>query len=98
MTICFLRRAVRSRLDYEKLFDGAKGRRAIGEATVRYLNSVRGVDRIHDDLPGVRLIVSLRQPADRAYSSYNSFRAGGGETRGPDEALQPGNYPFEASF
>src|SRR5437764_413540 len=62
--------AVRARRAYEVLFDGVNGARAIGEASTRYLNAIAGVERIHRDLPGVRLIVSLRQPADRAYSSY----------------------------
>jgi hypothetical protein len=90
--------AIRSRANYERLFAGAKGERAIGEATVRYLNAIAGVDRIHADLPGVRLIVSLRQPAGRAYSSYLSHCASGRETRSAEEALQPGSYPFETSF
>lgn len=89
--------AIRSRAAYEALFAGAKGRRAIGEATVRYLNAIAGIDRIHADLPGVRLIVLLRQPADRAYSSYLGRLAIGGETQGPEEVLQPGSYPFETS-
>jgi hypothetical protein len=89
--------AVRSRTAYETLFAGAKGQRAIGEATVRYLNAITGIDRIHADLPGVRLIVSLRQPADRAYSSYLGRFVIGRETQGPEEALQPGSYPFETS-
>jgi hypothetical protein len=90
--------AIRSRANYEQLFAGAKGERAIGEATVRYLNAIAGIDRIHADLPGVRLIVSLRQPADRAYSSYMSHLASGREARSAEEALQPGSYPFETSF
>lgn len=89
--------AIRLRSAYEALFAGAKGQRAIGEATVRYLNAVTGIDRIHADLPGVRLIVSLRQPADRAYSSYLSRFVIGRQTQSPEEALQPGSYPFETS-
>jgi hypothetical protein len=89
--------AIRSRTAYETLFAGAKGQRAIGEATVRYLNAITGIDRIHADLPGVRLIASLRQPGDRAYSSYLNRFAIGRETQDPEEALQPGSYPFETS-
>jgi hypothetical protein len=88
--------AIRSRAAYEKLFAGANGR-AIGEASVRYLNAVAGVDRIYADLDGVRLIVSLRQPADRAYSSYLQRSSSGRETRRVEEALQPGSYSFETS-
>jgi hypothetical protein len=89
--------AIRSRAKYEKLFARAKSERARGEATVRYLNAITGIDRIHADLPGVRLIVSLRQPADRAYSSYLNVLATGSEPRNPEDALQPGSYPFEIS-
>jgi hypothetical protein len=89
--------AIRSRATYEKLFARAKGERARGEATVRYLNAITGIDRIHADLPDVRLIVTLRQPADRAHSSYLNVVATGRETRNAEEALQPGNYPFESS-
>jgi hypothetical protein len=90
--------AIRSRTAYETLFAGAKGQRAIGEATVRYLNATAGVERIHADLLGVRLIASLRHPAERAYSSYLSRLATGRESRRAEDALQPGSYPFETSF
>jgi hypothetical protein len=90
--------SIRSRATYEALFAGAKGERARGEATVRYLNSIAGIDRIHADLPRVRLIASLRQPAERAYSSYLGGLASGQETKTAEEALRPGNYPFETSF
>jgi sulfotransferase family protein len=89
--------AIRSRAKYEKLFARAKGERARGEASVRYLNAIAGIDRIHADLDDVRLIVSLRQPADRAYSSYLTRLTTGREPRNPEEALQPGSYPFEIS-
>jgi hypothetical protein len=90
--------AIRTRKAYEQLFARSQGERAIGEATPRYLNCITGIGRIHDDLPVVRLIVSLRQPAERAYSSYLGFRSGGRERRVPEEALQSGSYTFESSF
>jgi hypothetical protein len=90
--------AIRSRRKYEKLFAGARGERARGEASVRYLNAIAGIDRIHADLPAVRLIVSLRQPADRVYSSYLGRLMGGRETRSSFEVLQPGSDLFETSL
>lgn len=89
--------AIRSRAAYEALFADARGERAIGEASVRYLNAVAGIDRIHADLPGVRLIALLRQPADRAWSSSMGRFATGRETESPEEALKPGSYAFETS-
>src|SRR5437588_3739397 len=90
--------AVRSRAKYETLFAGAKGERAIGEATPKYLNAIAGVERIHTDLPGVRLIASLRQPADRSYSSYLGRLMSGRESRDIDDALRPGKYVFDSGL
>jgi hypothetical protein len=89
-------KAIRSRGEYEQLFAGVNGERAVGEATPKYLNAITGIGRIHADLPGVRLIATLRQPADRRYSSYLGRFTNSRETRPPEEVLQAGNYVFEA--
>jgi hypothetical protein len=88
-------RAVRSRCEYEQLFAGVNGERAIGEATPRYLNAVTSIERIRDDLQGVRLIATMRQPADRGFSSYLQRFMNSRETRPAEEVLQPGNHVFE---
>jgi hypothetical protein len=90
--------AVRSREAYESLFSGTGAAQAIGEATSSYLNAVAGIDRMHADLPGARLIVSLRHPVDRAYSSYLARCARGIETSTPEDALWPGHISFETSL
>jgi hypothetical protein len=90
--------AIRSREAYESLFSRTGAAHAIGEATASYLNTVAGIDRMHADLPGVRLIVSLRHPVDRAYSSYLARCARGIETCTPEDALWPGHTAFEASL
>jgi hypothetical protein len=46
----------------------------------------------------VRLIVSLRNPVDRAYSSYLGRLAGGTERRRVHEALRRGTYYFDSSL
>jgi hypothetical protein len=94
----FGKKSVRSRREYERLFDGVKGEHAIGEATPRYLNAIGGVGRIHDDLPGVRLIATLRQPAERGYSAYLQLFTDSREYRSAEDVLQPGNYRFESSL
>ncbi len=88
-------KGIRSRSQYEQLFAGVSGERAIGEATPKYLNAVTSIGRIRDDLPGVRLIATLRQPADRAYSSYLQRFMNSRERRGAEEVLQPGNHVVE---
>jgi hypothetical protein len=92
----FGKRSVRSRSEYERLFDGVKDEHAIGEATPRYLNAMGGIGRIHADLPGVRLIATLRQPADRGYSAYLMRFTDSREWTSAEEVLQPGNYQFES--
>ncbi len=55
---------------YEALFEDVKDEKAIGEASVRYLASPRSPELIQRFIPQARLIVCLRQPADRAFSAF----------------------------
>ena len=55
---------------YQQLFDGVKDEKAIGDASVRYLSNPRAPELIHRFIPQAKLIASLRQPADRAFSSF----------------------------
>jgi len=82
---------------YERLFRDVTSQRAIGEATTHYLNSPTAPERIAADLPDVKLIVSLRNPAERAYSSYLGRLQGGEERRGVEEAMRAGSYYVESS-
>jgi sulfotransferase family protein len=92
----FGKRSVRSRSEYEQLFAAVNGEHAIGEATPRYLNAIGGVGRIQADVPGVRLIATLRQPAERGYSAYQMRFTDSREFQPAEEVLQPGNYQFES--
>ena len=56
--------------DYQALFSGVKTENAIGEASVRYLSELRSPELIRKFIPQAKLIVSLRQPSDRAFSSF----------------------------
>jgi hypothetical protein len=56
--------------EYVSCFAGASDGQAIGEISPQYLNSRTAASRIRADLPDVKLVVSLRHPADRAYSDY----------------------------
>lgn len=55
---------------YEQEFAGWTGQKAVGEITPAYLHTEEVAARIHAHLPAARLIVCLRNPIDRAYSSY----------------------------
>jgi hypothetical protein len=62
---------------YESLFDGVRGEKAIGESSTIYLASPHAASRIKHHVPQAKLIASLRNPIDRAYSHYQMCRARG---------------------
>ena len=61
---------VKSLGDYQALFAGAGAAAAVGEASPIYLECPQAPGRIKELIPGVRIICSLRQPVERAYSDY----------------------------
>lgn len=58
------------RREYEQLFDGARGEIALGEASPHYLYVEKAPARIKALVPDMKLIAVLRNPVDRAFSSY----------------------------
>jgi hypothetical protein len=58
---------------YYQLYDGAEGKKAIGEASVMYLffyeEAIRNI--LKHLGPEVKIMIILRNPVDRAYSAYN---------------------------
>jgi hypothetical protein len=61
---------ITTRAEYEALFDAAGEARAIGEASTRYLTHPRAPARVAETISGARLIASLRDPVERAFSVY----------------------------
>ncbi len=61
--------------------------RVLGEATADYLARASAMTRIAATLPRARLIASLRNPVDRAWSHYGLVQARGREPRTFAEAL-----------
>ena len=57
--------------DYGRLFDPARvGAGAVtGEVTPSYLDDLEAPRRIRDHAPGAKLIVALREPVSRIYST-----------------------------
>ena len=90
--------SAKTRGEYERLFEGVKGEKAIGEASPQYLNNENSAERIRRELPGAKLVVSLRNPADRAYSHYLSLLRNGYETRPAVQALQPESLCVQHGF
>lgn len=56
---------------YGKFFAGWNGERCIAEVCPPYLSSDQAPERIRKHLPGVRLMVCLRRPAEQIESMYN---------------------------
>ena len=73
--------------EYRKLFDRAAGAKAIGEVSPIYMTDRRIAEEISSLLPDVRLIAILRNPVERAYSSYLFHRRDGREKRSFDQAM-----------
>ncbi len=66
--------------EYRKLYEGANGERALGEASPIYLYSEKAAGRIKRYVPEARLIAILRNPAERAYSGFLHLLLNGRET------------------
>src|SRR5215210_5286768 len=61
---------VKTLREYEALFAAAGDASAIGEASPIYLECPQSAGRIRELIPAARIVASLRQPVDRAYSDY----------------------------
>ena len=62
---------------YTKLFANHRGARMAGESSVSYLYVPGTAERIFEFNPEMKLIVSLRNPVERAYSSFNYAKSYG---------------------
>lgn len=77
---------------YTTLFAEAGEQSVIGEVSPHYMISPIAPQGIHDRLPNVKLLFSLRQPVKRAYSVYWHQVRLGDENRPVEEALVEGEY------
>src|SRR5689334_11885254 len=69
-----------TRLDeYEALFKSAGKGMAVGEASTLYLYNPGTAEAIRRLIPDARVLAILRDPAERAYSSYLHMRRDGRE-------------------
>src|SRR5207248_2049594 len=63
-------RVITNMKDYTALFDYATGEKALGEASIYYLYLTKAPEQIKKYVPNASMFAVLRNPADRAYSSY----------------------------
>jgi len=66
--------------DYQALFNGISSEKVSGEASVLYLYSPIAARNIYRYLPNAKLLVILRNPAERAYSNFMFQVSRGHET------------------
>ena len=64
---------VRTDQEYEALFDGRTSEKAVGEASASYLHDPEAPGKIKALLDGVKIIIILRNPVNRAYSQWGQI-------------------------
>ncbi|MPZ67573.1 MAG: hypothetical protein GEU83_19445 [Pseudonocardiaceae bacterium] len=87
--------------DYVDLFTAARGQRAVGEVSPAYLCSAETARRIHRRVPAARILAILRNPVERAISSFCLERLDGFEPEhslraaiGKEEARREANWSY----
>ena len=71
----------------QRYFSACRNQKAVGEASTSYLFGPDVPKRIRSSLPDVKLICILRDPVERAFSSYWHTVKSGLETLSFDEAI-----------
>ena len=70
-------RPIRDTEKYLQLFAGATSERVVGEASPTYLADPEAPRLIRDVAPDCRILISLRDPVERAFSHYLMMRNNG---------------------
>jgi len=78
---------IRNEKQYLKLFSNIKDEIAIGEASTTYLQDPQAPKLIHEKVPNAKIIISLRDPVERAYSHFLYFQSFGFEKRSFHQAI-----------
>jgi hypothetical protein len=73
------RKSVKTRAEYERLFQESRNFVAIGDVSPEYMTSPSAARAIKRSVPEARLIAILRNPVERAYSDYLMYRRDGKE-------------------
>ena len=89
---------VRTFKDYEASFAGATDELAIGEVSPQYFRCPTAAQRIHECVPNVKLVVSLRNPAERAFSGFMMRTRRGEVVKDLYEELTPQSSHVKESF
>lgn len=87
------RRGIKDEKSYLDLFKDANEQQIIGEAS-GYLSFPESAKLIHEKIPHGKIIISLRDPVERAFSHYLQSLRGGYETLPFKEAFQKNMRPI----
>ncbi|WP_118828617.1 sulfotransferase domain-containing protein [Salinibacter ruber] len=77
---------------YFKRFETSKKYKAIGEYTPGYLTCTRCPKRLYSIMPNIKLLLSIRDPIDRAYSAYKHHVRKGVHNLSFADALSKNKY------
>ena len=83
---------------YEALFEGVTDEIAIGEASPLYFRSLTAARRIRECIPDVKLVASLRNPANRAFSGFLMRVRRGRAAMNIRERLTPESHHVREGF
>lgn len=61
---------IRDEKKYLSLFDEVKNEKIIGEVSTSYLGAPEAPELIHRQIPHAKILISLRDPVERAFSHY----------------------------
>lgn len=64
------RKPIENQDEYRKLFSNANSNQPIGEASTRYFVDPKSAQMIKNVVPNAKIIILLRDPVERAFSSY----------------------------
>ena len=73
--------------EYAQLFASTGDAKAVGESSAFYLCFPHAADRIAQAIPDAKIIITLREPVDRTFSSYTFMLRDSRETLGFEEGL-----------
>lgn len=74
---------------YQAAFAGVNGELAVGEVSPQYVRCPTAARRMRETLPDVKVIASLRNPAERAFSGFLMRTRRGEPVRTAEEELMP---------
>jgi hypothetical protein len=82
---------VDNEVEYQSLFELSQGQKILGESTATYLHIAGTAKKIYDYNPNAKILISLRNPVDRAISAYNHLIRDGREFLDFGDALKVEN-------